>query len=158
MVRNTKATRFTLLLLALVLILGAGTLHAQDVVTINIAVKSASEVVTYRKAAEGFMKENPHIKVVIDELGRDGYTERIRTLLLTGSSDIDIVNFTNGEVGAFAKIGVIENLMPYFDDPQANTYGITPGMFLDGPRAALSIDGDMYAAVRNQYPAALLSH
>lgn len=145
MSRNTRVMRFTLLLLALFLIMGAGTLYAQEVVTINIAVKSATEVVTYRKAAEGFMKENPHIKIVIDELGRDGYTERIRTLLLTGSSDIDIVNFTNGEVGAFAKIGVIENLMPYFDDPQANTYGITPDMFLDGPRTALSIDGDMYA-------------
>lgn len=112
-------------------------------VTINMAIKSASEAETIKRIAAVYMEQNPHVTINVNELGRDAYMERIKNQLFAKSSDVDIVNFTNVQIGMFAEAGVIADLSPYINNPELNN-GFSTDMFLDAAREAVTYNGSMY--------------
>lgn len=115
----------------------------KEPVTINMAIKSASEAETIKKIAGVYMKQNPHVTINVNELGRDAYMERIKNQLFAKSADVDIVNFTNVQIGMFAESGVIADLTPYINNPELNN-GFSTDMFLDSAREAVTYNGSMY--------------
>ena len=117
---------------------------AKDV-NLNFTMRSAPETVAFKKLAEMYTAQYPNVKIAINEVGSDGYFTRITSELFAKSKGIDIVNFTNVELGMFAASGVIENLTPYLDNSNLNLNGFNKDMFVKAALESSTYDGNVYA-------------
>lgn len=118
---------------------------ADDKTTVHMSIFSGPEANYFKVAAEKFMEQNPDIIVSVDEVGRDGYFDRIKTLLFGLSDELDIVCFTNADMGLYAEGQVIESLTDYFNNDAVNPYGFKQDYFIEAAQYNCSYNGDMYA-------------
>lgn len=66
------------------------------------------------------------IKVNVQEIGRDGFVQKISTQLLGGNNSVDAVVTINNYVGQFAAGGQFENLDPYLQKNGENLNRFLP--------------------------------
>ena len=84
--------------------------------------------------------EQTGIRVNVQEVGRDGFLQKVSTQLLGGSNSVDAVVTINNYVGQFAAGGQFENLDPFIEK-----YGDNMDRFLPIAQEAVTYNGSVYA-------------
>ena len=130
------------LLLTLVMVFGlvaSMPAYADDEIVINfpsIWVGTDSKAAYMSKLIEDFNAENAgKIKVVVEEqTDYQGYRDKIRTTITTGSAPDLCILDTTFDIKAYAESGKFMDLTPYLNDGWGNN-------FVDGAFDAWSVDG-----------------
>jgi len=105
--------------------------------TINISLPNASASV-WNAVANGYMEENPGVKVTVDNKPAEGYKEWLMAQLAAGKPEVDLV--VNNEVAALMSSGAFMDYYPYFD--KENPYTGNPWKdSLDLETMGINIDG-----------------
>lgn len=130
----------------------AGSVGAQEKVTIRYGLWDTNQVPPYQQCADDFTKANPNIEIKIEQLGWNDYWTGIQTGFATGETP-DV--FTNhlAKYPEFAQLGQIMDIQPMVDRDKVATDIYYPGLAdlwgRDGKRYGLPKDWDTVAVVYN---------
>jgi multiple sugar transport system substrate-binding protein len=115
-------------------------------VTVRMLVMSGPEADYVKSVAEVYnekVRPETGITLVVEDLGRAAYFEKIKTALLAKSPEFDIAWLINTDLAPYAKAGVIEPLDQYLQDPDLYPYDI--GNFLPIALEGVKYEGKIYA-------------
>jgi multiple sugar transport system substrate-binding protein len=109
-------------------------------------VQSSPEAQFVKAVADAYNAEPGHenVTVVINELGRDNVFPRIQNQLFTKSAGVDFFFVTPSLIGSLAEGGVLEDLSPYFDNPEIKSRGFSPSVFTPGGIESGTYNGTLY--------------
>jgi multiple sugar transport system substrate-binding protein len=117
---HSKSIKFVVIALVLVLVAGsvpAATVMAQDCVPIVVAVWSSPEHDNLVKTAAVYTEETG-CEVIIEEIAREAYYDKLTTTILAGSSDYDVMYASSDWLPEWIQAEGLQPLNPYFEDPE----------------------------------------
>ena len=149
---SRKQTHIVLLVVVLALF-SALTVHAQDGVTVNYMLWDTNQLPVYQQCADKFQEANPGIAIKIEQLGWNDYWTAISTGFVSGTAP-DV--FTNhlAKYPQMVQLEQIVDLQPLIDRDSVATDIYYPGLAdlwtRDGMRFGLPKDWDTIAIVYNK--------
>jgi multiple sugar transport system substrate-binding protein len=111
--------KFIVIALLLVMVAGLApstTVVAQDCSSIVVAVWSSPEHDNLVKTAEVYMQETG-CEVIIEEIAREAYYDKLTTTILAGSSDYDVMYASSDWLPEWIEAEGLEPLNAFFEDP-----------------------------------------
>ncbi len=114
-----RHANFHRLILVLVLIIGLmpmTLIQAQDCNPIVVAVWSSPEHDNLVKTADVYMEETG-CEVIIEEIAREAYFDKLTTTLLAGGSDYDVMYASSDNIPEWVAAETLQPLDVYFNDP-----------------------------------------
>ncbi|KKI90917.1 hypothetical protein WQ54_18160 [Bacillus sp. SA1-12] len=99
------------------------------------------EIKVIQKAVDGFMKENPDIKVKLVPIPNDGYVQKLQTQL-QGSQAPDVFYIGDGDISKIIETGKLAPLSEYMNN-NSESY-VKPEEFAEGLWGAARKDGEIY--------------
>ena len=146
-----KKTRIVLLV-SVLLMLAAFTVHAQDTVTIKYMLWDTNQQPAYQKCADAFEQANPNIKISISQLGWADYWTAISTGFVSGDAP-DVFTDHLAKYPQYVDLQQIVDIQPLVDQDKVPTDIYYPGLadlwVKDGKRYGLPKDWDTIAIVYN---------
>ncbi|MEH7746601.1 extracellular solute-binding protein [Neobacillus drentensis] len=106
---------------------GGNKSEGKDVKEISVIARSGTYYNTLSKVAPEFEKETG-IKVNLQEVGRDGYLQKVSTQLLGESDSTDVVLMLNNYIGQFGEGGQFEPLNSYMKKSNFNLNHVIPAV------------------------------
>ena len=154
--RNNPSMKLVLIatVLAMILVSVSGGALASDVPTqanglsqmecnpIVVAVWSSPEHDNLVATSQVYMDETG-CEVIIEEIAREAYTDKLTTTLLAGSPDYDAFYALSEWMPEWVEAGTLEPLNTYFEDPAV----VSPDFSLDALSPTvdvLTFDGEVY--------------
>ncbi|WP_342433254.1 sugar ABC transporter substrate-binding protein [Neobacillus sp. FSL H8-0543] len=99
----------------------------EDVKEINVIARSGTYYNNLSKVAPEFEKETG-IKVNLQEVGRDGYLQKVSTQLLGQGDSTDVILMLNNYIGQFGEGGQFEPLDSYMKENNFNLDHVIPAV------------------------------
>ena len=138
-----KPFRLSLALVAALLLALPAASSAQEQVTLHYFTwaTGSGSVQIQEDWIEPFQEKFPHIKIEHEAVGFAEFWEKLPVYIATGNAP-DIIHMSVGYVYDYAKMGLLENLQPYFDrDLNPDDFFMQP---FDAMRYPSMVDGDLY--------------
>jgi multiple sugar transport system substrate-binding protein len=119
---HSNRIKFIVIALVLVMVAGfvaSGTVLAQggDCDSIVVAVWSSPEHDNLVKTSQVYMDETG-CEVIIEEIAREAYYEKLTTTLLAGGSDYDVIYASSDWLPEWIQAGTLQPLNPFFENPE----------------------------------------
>ncbi|WP_084821772.1 sugar ABC transporter substrate-binding protein [Bacillus sp. SA1-12] len=111
--------------------------------TVNLTFSAwgnPAEIKVYQKAVDGFMKENPNIKVKLVPIPSDGYIQKLQTQL-QGSQAPDVFYVGDGDISKIIETGKLAPLSEYMNSSESYA---KPDEFAEGLWGAAKKDDEIY--------------
>ncbi|MBP3041265.1 sugar ABC transporter substrate-binding protein [Bacillaceae bacterium Marseille-Q3522] len=111
--------------------------------TINLTFSAwgnPAEIKVYQRAVDGFMKENPNIKVKLVPIPSDGYIQKLQTQL-QGSQAPDVFYIGDGDVSKIIETGKLAPLSEFMNSSKSYA---KPEEFAAGLWGAAKKDDEIY--------------
>ncbi|WP_299089158.1 sugar ABC transporter substrate-binding protein [uncultured Metabacillus sp.] len=111
--------------------------------TINLTFSAwgnPAEIKVYQKAVDGFMKENPNIKVKLVPIPSDGYIQKLQTQL-QGSQAPDVFYVGDGDISKIIETGKLAPLSEFMNSSESYA---KPEEFAEGLWGAAKKDDEIY--------------
>jgi multiple sugar transport system substrate-binding protein len=119
---HSNKLRFIVIALVFVMVAGLvanGIVLAQDgdCESIVVAVWGSPEHDNLVKTSQVYMDETG-CEVIIEEIAREAYYDKLTTTLLAGGSDYDVIYASSDWLPEWIQAGTLQPLNPYFEDPE----------------------------------------
>lgn len=144
---HSTKTRVFVMTLLLVMVAGfapGGAVLAQDgdCESIVVAVWSSPEHDNLVETSQVYMDETG-CEVIIEEIAREAYYEKLTTTLLAGGSDYDVLYASSDWLPEWIQADTLQALNPYFEDPEivADYFSLDA---LSPTVEVLTFDGSVY--------------
>ncbi|MGM7719944.1 ABC transporter substrate-binding protein [Metabacillus sp. Hm71] len=111
--------------------------------TVNLTFSAwgnPAEIKVYQKAVDGFMKENPNIKVKLVPIPSDGYIQKLQTQL-QGSQAPDVFYVGDGDISKIIETGKLAPLSEFMNSSESYA---KPEEFAEGLWGAAKKDDEIY--------------
>ncbi|OAS86846.1 MULTISPECIES: ABC transporter substrate-binding protein [Metabacillus] len=111
--------------------------------TVNLTFSAwgnPAEIKVYQKAVDGFMKENPNIKVKLVPIPSDGYIQKLQTQL-QGSQAPDVFYVGDGDISKIIETGKLAPLGEFMNSSESYA---KPDEFAEGLWGAAKKDDEIY--------------
>ena len=145
-----KKSKLILLTIVMILVLvpilqgcssKSGTSGSDDTVQLTFSAwGNPAEIKVYQKAVDGFMKENPNIKVKLVPIPSDGYIQKLQTQL-QGSQAPDVFYVGDGDISKIIETGKLAPLGEFMNSSESYA---KPDEFAEGLWGAAKKENEIY--------------